>query len=117
MLIKGAIVAMAIVLGTPAFPQPNHAETEAATERVAYVDLDLGSQAGEAALLRRIRAASSRVCDVGGMQTMDDFSLWGRCYRSAVAHGSYQMRQVLAAHNSRAMITASAIVVSGVTGK
>jgi len=112
MLITKGFFAAALVAATAVSAMPDSSGAVAATERVTYADLDLGSPAGEAALVRRIEAAANRVCDFGGMQTMDDFSKSGRCYRRAIGDGQKQMNQVIAARSAGSVLAASALIIT-----
>lgn len=112
MLIIKGFFAAAIVVATAASAMPDSSGAVAATERVTYADLDLGSPAGQAALLRRMEAAANRVCDYGGMQTMEDFSKSGQCYRRAIGDGKQQMNQLVAARSAGSVLAASALTIS-----
>jgi len=111
MFIRSGIFAAALMLGTAAWALPNQSGATVASERVTYDDLDLESQSGDAALLRRIRAAANRVCDFGGMQTMEDFSKSGRCYRAAVSDAQRQMKQLMAARSLGHVLAASTLII------
>lgn len=112
MIIRSGLFAMTLIFGTGAVAQPTDAQ-KATTESVTFTDLDLDSKEGQSALLRRIEGASDRVCDMGGMQSMDDFSQWGRCYRAALGDGRRQMDALIAARQSGVIFGASLLVVSG----
>lgn len=112
---KTLIALGAITLGSGgAIAQPTSAIPlyTVSTERIGYADLDLSSRGGEATLVRRIREASGRVCDIGGMQSLDDFATYTRCYSSAVAEGRRQMNEALAGMKSDSTLAAAALTIS-----
>jgi UrcA family protein len=82
------------------------------TEQVTYADLDLASATAQATVQQRIRAAADRVCDLGGMQAMEDFSASSNCFRKAVADGFRQMDQAVAAKRGGAVVAASALIIT-----
>ena len=110
---KSALIVAMMVFGATA--SAVHSEPRQAvprTEQVGYADLDLASKGGDAALARRIRGASDRVCDIGGMQTLEDFDIASRCYSAAVADGQRQMNHVIAARKSGPMLAGAALTIS-----
>jgi len=111
-LIAFAAIALssASALAQPPVVAPPYAVS---IERVAYADLDLSSRGGDATLVRRIREASDRVCDMGGMQKLEDFATYTRCFSAAMADGKRQMDKVVAANKSGALLTAAALTISG----
>jgi UrcA family protein len=74
---------------TEAMPAPDPIKTEL----VSYTDLDLGSQAGQAVLERRIRAAAMRACTV-------DRYLVLSCYDEARWDAMQQVRRLIGAQES-----------------
>jgi len=110
---KSALIVATMVFGATA--SAVHSEPRQPvprTEQVGYADLDLGSKGGDAALARRIRGASDRVCDVGGMQTLEQFEISSRCYSAALADGQRQMNHVIAARKSGPMLAGAALTIS-----
>jgi UrcA family protein len=55
--------------------------------KVSYSDLDLNSQAGVAALLRRMQHAAHLVCDAGAPHSFDDWAASRQCEQQAVDRG------------------------------
>jgi UrcA family protein len=82
------------------------------TEQVKYADLDLGSTADRTELQQRVRSAASRVCDLGGMATLEDFGSSYRCYSGAVRDGIHQMDRLIAASSSGSAVAALALIIS-----
>jgi UrcA family protein len=83
------------------------------TERVSYGDLDLTSQADAAKLERRVREASGRVCDIGGMQSLEDFGVESLCYSTTVADGLRRANELVATRKSGSMLAAMAFSITG----
>jgi UrcA family protein len=112
MLIRSGFFALALAaaVATPALADPSGAT--AATERVTYDDLNLASPSGAKVLSERIRAAANQVCDWGGMQTTEEFSKSGQCFRRAFADGERQMNQLIASRSSGAAVGATALIIS-----
>jgi UrcA family protein len=52
--------------------------------KVSYSDLDLNSQAGDAALLRRMQHAAHLVCDAGAPHSFGDWAASRQCEQQAV---------------------------------
>jgi UrcA family protein len=77
--------AIAATMITVAAATPLRAETPSA--RVAYGDLDLGTQAGVGALNSRIRRAADRVCSDGSRNYIEEAS----CRSHAVASANSQV--------------------------
>ena len=109
---KTGLLILATIFATGALAQPREVQPPAQSERVAYTDLDLGSRGGQAALRHRIEVAAGRVCDTGGMLSMEDFVVTAQCYRLAYEDGNRQVDRVIAANRTGAALAASAIVVS-----
>ena len=109
---KSTVLTLALVLATAANAQSPAADPEARSERVAYADLDLASAAAQSTVEQRIRAAADRVCDLGGMQTLEDSSASSSCFQNALADGLRQMDQLVAAKRSGAVVAASALIIN-----
>jgi len=105
-MIKSGVVIIALFVGTGAAAQPIR------TEQITYADLNLGRPEAQSMLENRIRAAASRVCDLGGMQALEEFSSSTHCYRIAVSQGYHQMDQLIAANRVGVTVAASAITVT-----
>lgn len=105
-MIRSAVLIIALSLASGAFAQPVR------TENITYADLNLGRSDAQSTLQSRIRAAAARVCDVGGMQALEDFSTSSHCYRRAVRDGYRQMNQVIAANRVGSAMAAAAIVIT-----
>lgn len=82
------------------------------TEQISYADLNLGRSDAQSTLEARIRAAAGRVCEIGGMQALEDFSISSHCFRSAVKDGYRQMNQLIAANRVGGTMAAAAIVIT-----
>jgi UrcA family protein len=108
---KSGLLAVVLSIASAALAQPQTA-TAVRTEQVTYDDLDVGSSAGQATVQKRIRAAADRVCDLGGMQALDDFSASSNCFRRAVADGLRQMGRVMAARRGGTFVAASALIIT-----
>jgi UrcA family protein len=109
---KSAVLTLALVLATAASAQAPAADAAARSEQVAYADLDLSSAAAQPAIEERVRAAANRVCDLGGMQALEDFSASSNCFRKAVAGGLHQRDQLVAAKRGSAIVAASALIIN-----
>jgi UrcA family protein len=92
--------------------KPSQPQSAVRSEQVTYADLNLGKSGAEATLQDRIRAAAGRVCELGAMQSLEDFSASSHCFKRAVADGYGQMNKLIAAKNTGATVAASAIVIS-----
>ena len=112
MLVRSAFFAIAIALGSGAIAQQKDQETPVPSERITYSDQDLSSSVSQAALRHRIEAAASRVCDAGGMQTMEDFAVYSRCYSAARWDGLRQLDRLVADRGRAPVVAASALIVS-----
>jgi UrcA family protein len=95
MISNSAMIALALVLGSTTGGQFD--PDRLASERVSYVDLDLGSPADRSALHHRIAGAARRVCDTSGLPSLEEFGLSARCYRRAMKDGLRQIDDALAA--------------------
>jgi UrcA family protein len=111
MLFKGIMLAMAFAPATAAIADPE-SDTAPVTEQVSYADLDLATAAGQTMLQRRIEAAATRVCDMGGMQRLEDFAQSSHCYAKAHQQGLRELRQLVASRATSRTVVASALVVS-----
>lgn len=98
MITNSAMIALALVLGGTAGGQFD--PDQLASERVSYVDLDLGSPADRSALHHRIANAARRVCDTSGLPSLEEFGLSARCYRRAMKDGFRQIDDLLAARGA-----------------
>jgi UrcA family protein len=87
--------------------------SSAPAEHVNYADLDLGSPAGKLTLEQRIRAAASRVCNIGsGKQILQENRAGRACYRTSLADGIRQMDRLIAARQSGTSMAAATLIVS-----
>ena len=112
-MIKLGLMMASVAFATGAVAQPRSSETPLQSEQVSYADLNLGSKSGQAVLRHRIVVAAGRVCDTGGMLSMEDFSVTARCYRAAYEDGLRQMNHAVAANAAGAFLAATAIVIIG----
>lgn len=111
MLVRSAIFAISLALGSGAIAQPNGHGTSVPSERITYSDQDLNSPSSRAALRHRIEAAASRVCDDGGMQVMEDFIVYSRCYSAARWDGLRQLDKLVADRGTAAAVAASTLII------
>jgi len=111
-MIKSGPLAVVLAFATGAVAQPPTTQTPVRTEQVTYADLNLASTTGQAIVQQRIRAAADRVCDLGGMQTMNDFSASSRCFSKAVADGSRQLGQAVAAKRGGAVLAGAELIIT-----
>jgi UrcA family protein len=109
---KTALLTFGLICASSAFAQPREAAPPLQSEQIAYGDLNLNSSNGQAVLRHRIQAAAGRVCDTGGMQSMEDFHLTAQCYRLSYKDGVHQMDRIVAASRTGTYLAASAIVIS-----
>jgi UrcA family protein len=65
--------------------------------RVAHADLDLATDAGVAALDRRIRAAANRLCEAGAARSVIEQRAGMRCRMDAIATAAGQRSRAIAA--------------------
>jgi UrcA family protein len=110
-MMKSGLLILTSLLATGVAAQPSRPDASPRTEQVTLADLNLAQASAQATVQGRIRAAADRVCDVGGMQALDDFTASSNCYRRAVADGYRQLDRMIAATRTGAVIAASAIVV------
>lgn len=100
-LIEAAVAAALLIPGA-ALAQPPSTQPSA---RVAYNDLDLGSDAGAQAMLTRIRRAAVEVCraQVQADAGVDAAQKFDACRRKTVAQAVKQLGapSVLAAYEAR----------------
>lgn len=99
-----ALSAIALSLTVPAVAQ------ETRQERVAYSDLDLTSEAGQATLAKRIHAAVKRVCRSDGTSVTDALDR-NRCKRASLANANLRMDVAIA--KARGSNTAIAALTVG----
>jgi UrcA family protein len=112
-MIKSTILAVTLVLGAGAVAKPIGPALGPPTERVMYDDLNMSSTSAQAVLAKRIRTAANRVCEFGGMQTMEEFALSTNCYTRAVKDGLQQEDRLIAARASGgAALAASALIIT-----
>lgn len=111
-MIKSGLLILALTCASGALAQPRNAEPPLQSEQVTYSDLDLSSSHGQAVLRHRIQLAAGRVCDTGGMLSMEDFLATSQCYRVAYQNGIRAVDRVIAANRMGVGLAASAIVVS-----
>jgi UrcA family protein len=76
------------------------ADTDTTSVKVHYRDLDLTTDAGEAALKQRIARAATNICGPVGGRTLDDWSRYNTCRNTAIASASPQMDAVIASVRS-----------------
>lgn len=90
-IVTCAVVSAAAVLGASA--RPTLAQTEPASVRVAYVDLNLATDAGAARMLARIEAAASQVCEGHrqGQKGVEPEARYRACHRTTVAQSVEQV--------------------------
>lgn len=84
-----ALSAIALSLTVPAVAQ------ETRQERVAYGDLDLTGEIGQATLSKRIHAAVKRVCRQD-FSSASEVLEWNRCKRASLASANQQMTVAIA---------------------
>ena len=105
---------LALALASAAAASPAIAEVNPfLIERVSFVDLNLGGQAGIATLHARIRSAAGRVCVSYGVQSLAEQLSEKRYYRSAIANASGQIDGIVEARSAGTML---AIALSARTG-
>lgn len=112
---SAAMMAAAPSVAAPTEAPPTRSIDSAATsssERVTYGDLDLASNAGRDRLVRRMSDAATRVCESGGMQTMEDFATNTLCYQRAMRGGMGQVDQLVAAARSEQTLAAAALTIA-----
>ncbi|MDB5396028.1 MAG: hypothetical protein JWM91_3534 [Rhodospirillales bacterium] len=89
------------VLATAAVTSPAHADdTITNSTRVRYRDLDLTSDAGEAALKQRIARAAKNVCWNADGPTIENHVRFDTCRNDAIANASPQMNAAIASARS-----------------
>jgi len=71
--------------------------SEVPTARISYADLDLQSDAGRAALAKRIESAADDLCTERTVEPVGTTLLRRDCYRTAVASGFTQMGALVTA--------------------
>jgi UrcA family protein len=91
--ITGALLAAALAASLVA--GAGAAAAAAPAVRVPYSDLNLTSDAGTQALLRRLAAAAHRVCDDTGTKELSRLAHAEACYRETLGNA------VVAVHNER----------------
>lgn len=111
-MMKSGLFVLGLAFATTAEAQPRESQPPVLSETVFYSDLEVGSVAGQATLRDRIRAAAGRVCELGGMATMEEFQEATACYRLSYHDGLRQMDQVIAAASTGSVIAASALVIT-----
>jgi UrcA family protein len=111
---KFLMITTALIFTASAFAAHSESRREGPrTEHVGYGDLDLTSQAGAAKLERRVREAAGRVCDIGGMQTLEDFRVESLCYSTAVSDGLRKANDLVATTKSGSILAATALTIRG----
>ena len=85
-----AALAAALVTGSA---QPSRAQTEPASLRIPYADLNLATDAGAAKMLARLQDAAKRVCEGHrqGMKGVEVDAHFQACRRTVVAQSVEQV--------------------------
>ena len=109
---KSGFLAVILTFASGAVAQPPTVGPPVRSEIVTYTDLDFASAASQSTVQQRIRAAADRVCDLGGMQTMEEFNASSNCFAKAVADGLRQLDKAVAAKRGGAVVAASALVIT-----
>lgn len=91
-MFRSTILIAALVASAPCLAKP--ADTDVKREVVKYGDLNLASDAGQATLDTRIRAAAHRVCQDPGNTAMERFQRERKCRSIAIADARQQVRTV-----------------------
>lgn len=75
-------------------PALTHAATKApaaSAVTVRYADLDLGSEAGSAALYARLQSAARAVCGTSDIRDLGQFAAVQACQKVAIAHAVHEV--------------------------
>ena len=111
-MIKSGLFILGLGFAATAMAQPRETQPQLRSEAVTYADLKVGSAAGQAILRERIKAAAGRVCELGGMATMEEFHEATACYRNSYRDGLNQMDKLVAAVSTGSFVAASALVIT-----
>jgi UrcA family protein len=111
-MMKSGLFILGLAFAATATAQPPQTRSPVRSEQVVYADLNFAQPTAQSTLQERIRAAAGRVCELGGMQALEDFSTSSRCYRSAVADGYRQLNQLIASNRPSSAVAVSAIVIT-----
>jgi UrcA family protein len=111
-MIKGLLLLAGLAIASGTQAQPGTHEAAPQSETVTFGDLNVASSSDQTVLRHRIQAAAGRVCDIGGMASLEDFHTSAQCYRLSYKAGLRQMNQILAARRGSTAVAVSAIVVT-----
>jgi UrcA family protein len=81
------------------------------TARVSFADLDIFSNAGQARLEQRVRAAAGALCLENNVDSIETKMIRKQCYNSAVADGYRRMDSIIASGKSGASLAAASLIV------
>ncbi len=80
---------------------------------VSFADLNIASDAGQARLVQRIRAAAKDLCIENNKQDLDVMIARSGCYKTAMSGGLAQLRRVIAGQDSGASLAAATLTIQG----
>jgi UrcA family protein len=92
------------------------ADSDTRSMVIHYRDLDLTTNAGEAALKQRVARAAANICGPADGRTLDDRAHYNACRNTAIASASPQMNAVIASVRSsdhRYAVTNDAVAMLG----
>lgn len=106
--VAALVVASALVVPTVTQAQETH------SMRVSYADLNLGSNAGQASLQRRIAGAARIVCVIEDSREMALQAATKDCRSDAIASAepAYEAAVAAAKHGSVTVLDAAALIVT-----
>ena len=101
------IVALTLI-GSPAVAGPVIVTGDPApSATVSIADLQLGSPAGHAKAVSRLRGAASDLCLTTAVESVDARIARGRCYRTALSSGMLQLERIVASARTSASLPAA----------
>lgn len=119
-LVVGAACLLQVLMADPATAQSRAGDYVTASIAVEHGDLDLSSQAGVAALERRLRQAARRVCDSSGSRTLRYRSEVRACVDNAMTTAiasSNVATQLAAADTAPAQVRSVSLESNGVRAR
>ena len=110
LILMSAVLASGVSVAQP----PVVVTGEPAPSRiVSFDDLNIGSSAGQARLVHRIRAAASDLCLESNKEEVKFAAARKSCYRAAVSSGLKQMNSAIAARQSGSTLAAASLTIRG----
>lgn len=111
---KVLIILSALLASSSAVAQPVTIIADPVpTAHVAFVDLDLTTDAGARVLDGRIHAAARGLCEEVGVEPLNVKLQRKACFNAAYADGAEQAKRIIASRRSQLAVAASSLQIQG----